>query len=174
ASDLVDGEGLIGMEFFEPFLIALDLQHSALTLTPHASRPENPQCYDRTAVPGFTQVIRSGPDLLVPVRVDDGETGLFLIASLQSATKVDRPALSPLVKVTPSDKISRRPELMVVKRLPLQFAGHRQENLDAVATDLIPDGIPVDIRAAGILGWYSLSQFVLTLDYRNGLVRFDP
>ncbi|MGA7414846.1 MAG: hypothetical protein WBW33_30535, partial [Bryobacteraceae bacterium] len=55
----------------------------------------------------------------------------------------------------------------------IQFATFRQRNLGMTVVDLNNSGKRETVRMSGILGLPVLSMFRLSLDYRNGLVKFD-
>jgi hypothetical protein len=55
----------------------------------------------------------------------------------------------------------------------IEFAGYRQDNLGMMVWDLNNSGKHQEVRLAGVLGMPVLDLFRLTLDYRNGVVKFD-
>jgi hypothetical protein len=55
----------------------------------------------------------------------------------------------------------------------LQFAHFQQRNLGMIVADLNNSGKPTAVRMSGIFGLPVLTLFRLSLDYRNGLVKFD-
>jgi len=58
-------------------------------------------------------------------------------------------------------------------RASLVFAGFRQDNSDLLATSLEGVGNSSGVGLAGILGMPVLWQVKMTIDYRNGAVRFE-
>jgi hypothetical protein len=58
-------------------------------------------------------------------------------------------------------------------RAELAFAGLRQTNRDLISFDLDATNNAVGVEIAGFLGMPVLSVLKLTIDYRNGGVRFD-
>jgi len=65
------------------------------------------------------------------------------------------------------DKVSRASQVSLV------FAGFRQDNSNLLAASLESLGDAGGVGIAGILGMPVLRQMKLTLDYRNGAVRFE-
>jgi hypothetical protein len=57
-------------------------------------------------------------------------------------------------------------------RAVVEFARFRQQSVDLPAFDLNARR-RVEVRIAGIMGMPVLGLFRLTIDYRNGLVKFD-
>ena len=55
----------------------------------------------------------------------------------------------------------------------LEFATFRQENLGLTAVDLNNAPGHSSVRMSGIFGFPLLDMFRITIDYRNGLVKFD-
>ena len=58
-------------------------------------------------------------------------------------------------------------------RVSLVFAGFRQDNSDLPAASLEALGDGSGVGISGILGMPVLRQMKLTIDYRNGAVRFE-
>jgi hypothetical protein len=67
-----------------------------------------------------------------------------------------------------ADKVFRASQVSLV------FAGFRQDNSDLLATSLEALGDESGVGNGGILGMPVLRQVKMTIDYRNGAVRFEP
>ena len=177
-----DEDGLIGADFFAAYLMTIDFQRLTLHLKPQPARLPRPQGYDRT-VPedekDFSPVFRFGHHLMLTTLANEKVVGLFLIDTGSEISMMDS------VYAREAGKI-HGDERMVVKGLSgkankvweaddilLQFAHFRQRNLGMVVADLNNSGRPVQVRMSGIFGLPVLAMFRLTLDYRNGLVKFD-
>ncbi len=65
------------------------------------------------------------------------------------------------------DKTSR------ADRISLVFAGFRQDNPDLLSISLEKMGDDMGTGIGGILGMPVLGNLIVTIDYRNGAVRFD-
>jgi tetratricopeptide (TPR) repeat protein len=176
--DFLGRDGLVGLDFFSDFLVELDFEKGKLRLSPHPKRPPNEQGYDRTITAGFTPVFRHGHYLLIPTRVNESEEGLFLIDTGASISNIDSTFATSVSKVRSEDRLHVEGVEGKVKKVTtadhalVEFARFRQQNVDLPAFDL-NSGKNVSIRMAGIIGMPVLGVFRLTIDYRNGLVKFD-
>ena len=172
-------DGLIGTNIFNDFLVRVSFKNEALQLTPLAERPKNPQGYDREMVPGFTPVISIGHSLHLPTRLNNSEPGLFVIDTGSPATLVDHTFASAMTKLGSAGGTRIRGFSGEVRRVreasavTLRFAGFEQLHQVMTSVDLSPEGRPTSIREAGLLGMDVLRLFDVTLDYRNGLVKFE-
>lgn len=172
-------DGWISTECFRDFLVRFSPRDKALQLTPLPEQPENPQGYDRALTPGFVPVVQSEGILLLPVRLDDGEPGLFEIGTGSHSTMVDRtfametgkPKLAKAARGgNPADNVQ---EIIKVDRATLRFAGFRPESPILEMFHLHAPNDTVRIRNAGVLGMDVLDPFDITFDYRNGQVKLD-
>jgi tetratricopeptide (TPR) repeat protein len=177
-----DEDGLIGADFFAAYVMTIDFQRMTFHLKPQPERVPRPQGYDRT-VPedekDFSPVYRFGHHLMLPTLANGKVAGLFLIDTGSNASVMDSAYAREAGKVHGDD-------LTVVKGLSgktnkvweaddilLQFAHFRQRNLGMIVADLNNSGRPAQVRMSGIFGLPVLALFRLTIDYRNGLVKFD-
>jgi tetratricopeptide (TPR) repeat protein len=180
-ANVVGHEGLIGADVFAPFLVAIDFLHRQITLDPYRdwSAPmEEPQ--DAGSVPpGFARVLRFGNHLTVPTVVNQAVPRLFLIDSGASSNFIDG-------AVAKEGTYVGRDEMTVVKGVQgkvkqvsraglvtLQFANFRQQNANLLAMDFEKISDAHGAALGGILGMPVLWQMRLTIDYRNGAVRFE-
>jgi predicted aspartyl protease len=174
----VESDGLVGTDYFARFLMELNFEKREMRLTPHSDRPENPQGYDRVLAPGFTPVFRFGHHLMIATRVNDSDPALFLVDTGSTTSLIDTAFAAEIAKVSRSGEIEIRGlsgrvnDVSEANRAVLQFAGFRQTNVGLTAIDL-NTGRHAPVRMAGILGLPVLNLFSLTLDYRNGQVKFD-
>ena len=64
--------------------------------------------------------------------------------------------------------------MFTADKLVLQFAGYNQRNRDMLAIDLDQVSRSAGTEVSGIIGFPLLTIFSsLTIDYRDGLVKFD-
>jgi predicted aspartyl protease len=179
AKHALDVDGLVGTDYFARYLVELDFQNCRMRLTPHPELPSNSLGYDRTLTPGFTPVLRFGHSLMVLTRVNDAEPALFLIDTGSSQSAIDRTFASEITSVHSDDThrvrgISGRVDkVFEAGEVWIHFAGFRQKNIRLTAYDLNHIGQHSPVRRAGILGMQILNAFRLTLDYRNGQVKFE-
>ncbi len=182
---LGDSDGLIGADFFSDYLVQVDFAKRELHLRPLPTVEETPQGYDRVIPPeekDFTPVLREGHHLLVPTILNDRSHGLFLLDTGSSRSMVDSTFAQLSTKISTSNFVpgvkgisGHVKTVFEADKAVLRFAQFRQENLGLLAFDLnkMPEGSHGEIREAGILGYPVLSMFRITLDYRNGLVKFE-
>jgi hypothetical protein len=177
-----DADGLIGADFFSGYLIHIDFQEHQLHLTPQPPRDPNPQGYDRVIPPDekdFTPVFRSGDHLFIPTKLNDKTWGLFLLDTGAGVASVDSTFARLSTKVYGNSNTRIRGVSGDVKNVfeadkaVLQFAHYQQSNLGLIAFNLNNNPDHQEFRMSGILGIPVLSLFRLTIDYRNGLVKFD-
>jgi tetratricopeptide (TPR) repeat protein len=177
-NDVVGRDGLVGLDFFSDFLVELDFEKGKIRLSPHPQRPPNEQGYDRTITAGFTPVFQLGHHLLIPTRVNESEEGLFVMDTGAAISNIDSTFAKSVSKVRSDDQLRVRGlsgkvnKVSTADRAVLDFARFRQTNVDLPAFDL-NSRKNVAIRMAGIIGMRVLGLFRLTIDYRNGLVKFD-
>jgi predicted aspartyl protease len=175
-------DGLIGTDVFSDYLIQLDFQRRALHLTPLPHRQPSSEGYDRTVTPDkadFTLVFRFGHFLCVPTKVNGKTSGLFLIDTGAATPMIDSTFAALSTKLHSESDLHIRgvsgnvKDVFEADKAELEFAHFRQRNLGLTAIDINNSPRPEEVRLAGILGLPVLVMFRLTLDYRDGLVKFD-
>jgi hypothetical protein len=123
-------------------------------------------------------VFRAGHALLIPTRVNESEEGLFLLDTGASISNIDSTFAANSTKLRGEERLhisgieGKVNKVSTADKALLEFARFRQRNVDLPAFDLNP-GRERQVRMAGIIGLPVLSMFRLTIDYRNGLVKFD-
>lgn len=175
-------DGLIGMDVFSAYLIHIDFQRHEMHLTPLPSRPPNPQGYDRETGQdrvGFTRAYRFGHQLMVSTRVNEKTTGLFLIDTGSTNSIIDSAFARLSTKIHGNEYQHIRgisgsvKDVFEADKALIEFSVFRQRNFGLTSFNLNNSPNHQDVRMDGILGLPMLSLFRLTLDYRNGLVKFD-
>ncbi len=184
---LVPGEyaGVLGADVLAKFRIALDFPHRLLRLTPFATPdgvpPDDGEFHDRE-VPAdeteFTPVYRVGHLLLAPAAVNEGAAALFAIDSGSGLNVLSTDLARRFGALEPLDVQLRGisgalSDAYLARNVALQIAGFRQWNRLIVATGFADVSRGLGAELGGVLGRPLLDSFSLTLDYRNGLVRFD-
>jgi predicted aspartyl protease len=177
-----DIDGLIGMDVFSAFLVTLDFPKRMLRLAPLPNYVNDGEPHDRAITPelqGFTGVYRYGHTLMIPTRVSDSEPVLFVIDTGASQTLIAPDLARQATKVHRDDAhgsmkgISGKvKDMYVTDELFLQFAGFRQRNLDMSSFDFSKISRAIGIEVSGFLGLPLLNLFELTIDYRDGMVKF--
>lgn len=178
-------DGLIGLDVFDPFLVTLDIKDAELDLAPLPDLPDDYKdpdgSWDRYISPemkNYQPVLHMSAHLLVPTSVDGGAPGLFFLDTGAFDSQVD-------LNVVSRDKLTAAPNLpvrgisgrvnnvFVANNVRIQFGHFVQDNFSmlAISMDKISDGEGIALN--GILGFPLLSNFRMSIDYRDGLVNFD-
>jgi predicted aspartyl protease len=192
-------DGLIGGDVFQNFLLTLDFPGHVVKLDP-LPRPQgsatgddatmmtgteagDAPLRDRSIDPSmasWTKVFRDGHDLIIPVRLNDGPTHLFIVdtgaqvtiitpSAAREVTRLQKGVAGAIMGVSGEVK-----NVYTTGPLTLDFAGLRQPSDGLIATD---SGIKNNhIEISGLLGQLTLRQLTLRIDYRDQLINFvyDP
>jgi predicted aspartyl protease len=192
-------DGLIGGDVFQNFLLTLDFPGHVVKLDP-LPRPQGSAAgddatmmtgteagdaplRDRSIDPSmasWTKVFRDGHDLIIPVRLNDGPTHLFIVdtgaqvtiitpSAAREVTRLQKGVAGAIMGVSGEVK-----NVYTTGPLTLDFAGLRQPSDGLIATD---SGIKNNhIEISGLLGQLTLRQLTLRIDYRDQLINFvyDP
>jgi predicted aspartyl protease len=178
---LPEVDGLIGMDVFSAFLVTLDFPKRMLRLAPLPNYLNDGEPHDRANTPelkDFSGVYRLGHALLIPTRVSDSKPVLFLIDTGAGRTMI-APDLARQVTKVHNDSYGsvhglsgKVKDVYMADQLVLQFAGFRQRNLDMSSFDFSQVSRANGIEVSGFLGLPLLKLFELTIDYRDGVVKF--
>jgi thioredoxin-like negative regulator of GroEL len=178
-----DFDGLIGADVFKRFLVTIDFPDLEIALEPRPADnfadPDGPIDASTTVPPGFQRVFRFGDHLAVPTSINNGKSTLFLIDSGSSSNLVDDTIARDSSKVYRDDSVRVKgiqgevKQTSMADHVSLVFAGFRQDNssLIAISLESLSDGMGVAF--GGILGMPVLRQMVFTVDYQEGIVRFE-
>ena len=186
-----EADGLIGTDVFRSFLIRLDLPNKTMDLArlPAGIAAGAPpalqeQWNDRdgeipTGTSGFTPFRRVGHLMLVRTTVNDSAKGYFIVDTGGFANLI---SLSLLTKssggVARSDTgvvglSGRVKNVYAGHGILLQFGRFRQRNEDIVAIDLKKHSKDTGVEVGGVLGLPLLRVFTTTINYRDGVVKFE-
>jgi Flp pilus assembly protein TadD/predicted aspartyl protease len=174
-------DGLIGTDVFSRFLVRLSFSDAVMELRPPdeggPSIAEDFWEVERTVTPGFTPVHVLGHLLVADARLA-GARDLLLI--------VDSGATAPVLSLAAARRVTtvhatnadvrgaagrvRNPR--VTGPVTLRVAGLEHPG-SFVAVDLDEQNRRAGTEIGGVLGLDALRHFTLTIDYTNGLVRFD-
>jgi predicted aspartyl protease len=172
-------EGLVGSDLFQSFLVSIDGPRRVLQLK---LRPECDPEYDAITPEGeedFTRVRTFNHLMLVDTQAAGKKRGWFLIDSGASSNMVSIAlARSASVYVGPgslqltgvSGRIDRS---YIARNLELFFGGLRTPNPEMMAFDFQKLNKSVRTEISGLLGFPTVETMVTTIDYRNGLVKFQ-
>jgi hypothetical protein len=125
------------------------------------------------------RIYRIGHMLMVPTSVSGSEPAMFVIDTGASQTLIGRDFAAELARMRsaagmPLGGVSGRiSEVDVADDLKFKFGGFSVRCLDTLSTNLKRHGDDLGMEVAGFLGFPILKLFSITLDYRNGLVKFE-
>lgn len=118
--------------------------------------------------------------LIVPTFLDESrKPRLFVIDTGASANLIDTDAAREATKVHGNQEIVARgvqgrvKDVGLADKVTLTFAGMRQENRDLVAISLRAMSDSTGLQESGLLGMPVLRLLKLTIDYRDGAVKFE-
>ncbi|MGB6941884.1 MAG: aspartyl protease family protein [Bryobacteraceae bacterium] len=175
-------DGLIGANVLGEFLITLDFAGGKLRLDPLPGYHPGEEFGDRTVSPQMesaTRVFRFGHLLLVPARVGNASNRLFVLDTGAANTLISYELAAEVSKVSRDDKLALRGlngrvgDVYQTGNLVLEFAGFEQKNMGMTAFDTWQLSHRLGTEISGFLGLPVLDLFKLTIDYRDGLVKFE-
>ncbi len=176
-------DGLIGTNVFSEFLVTIDFAAKILRLDPLPGyRPGSEESLDATIpadIEGWTRFFQFGHLLLIPTRVGESREALFVIDTGAARTLISYDMAAEVSKLDRDDKLGLRgingqvTDIYQTGNLYLQFAGFRQKNLGMTAFDMWAQSRGIGTEISGFLGLPVLSRFMITIDYRDGLIKFD-
>ncbi len=183
AAETSDFDGIIGADVFQRFVINIDFVKEELTLDPRpkleeASSDDLEDAANEPA-PGFFRALRYGNHLTVYTSANQLPKKLFLIDSGASLNLIDEDVAREAAPTYRDDRIGVRgiqgkvEKSSVAQQVSLVFAGFRYNNPSLVAISFEKISESAGVGIAGILGLPVLSQGKLSIDYRNGTVRFE-
>ena len=190
-------DGLIGPDVFRAFLVTLDFPDDEVRLTPLPKRPndvaeiatlETDQAddgggagdakQDRYTAPEMKDwfpVFRSGHLIIVPTSIGKGINKLFVMDTGSESNLISPEAAREVSRVTVDDTqitgLSGKSKTMFNGgAVNLTFANIRQPASGMLAVKL--PNVVRDVEISGFLGYQSLRQLKIEIDYRDNLVRF--
>ncbi len=175
-------DGLIGSNVLGEFLITLDFAGGKLRLDPLPGYHPGDEFQDRTVSPQMesaTRVFRFGHLLLVPARVGTASNRLFVLDTGAASTLISYELAAAVSNLNRDDKTALRGlngrvgDVYQTGNLALEFAGFEQKNLGMTAFDTWELSHRLGTEISGFLGLPVLNLFTLTIDYRDGLVKFE-
>jgi len=178
-----DFDGLIGADVLQRFIVGIDFVDVELTLEPRpkvapASGDELEDA-DNAPAPGFQRAMRYGNHLTIFTSVNQGPNKLFMLDSGAALNLIDEEVAREAAPTYRDDRIGVRglqgtvQKSSVAQHVALAFAGFRYDNRDLVAINFDKISDSAGVGVSGILGMPVLGHFKLSIDYRNGTVRFE-
>lgn len=130
----------------------------------------------------WTSIYRINHDLLIPTRVNDSKTMLFILDTGAFSNMMSTRAANSVTKVSADDSFKVKglsgevSKTYTADKAMLQFGNVRQPNQDLVAIDLSGLSKHLGVEVSGFLGFSTFRQLEMKIDYRDGLVEFlyDP
>jgi predicted aspartyl protease len=127
----------------------------------------------------YSPVFRSGHFLIVPVTLNGKETRLFIVDTGAFSTSISPEAARAVTRVSGGDAGSVRgmsgavAKVQFSQAIDFRFAGIEQQNNDLVTFDTVGVSQNTGVEISGFLGSTLLRQLTISIDYRDGLVKFD-
>ena len=157
-------------------------QSSKTETKPASAPPPNSGPKDRYVAPemqSYTPIFRFGHELLIPTKIGNTSTKLFLIDTGSFTNLISSSAAAEVTKVRGEDRVQVRgvsgnvKDVKSADKVTIQFGHFKQENHDLISFDLAPISRSTGTEVSGILGFAMLRMLSVKIDYRDGLVDFD-
>lgn len=138
--------------------------------------------YDRYIAPemkDYTQVYRTGHDLIIPATLNDQKLKLFIIDTGAWATTISPDAAREVTKVQKDSDIhvkgisGKVDNVYTANEITLTFGHMSQKAHDVVSFDTSKISKGVGMEISGFIGAKTLNLLTIHIDYRDGLVKFD-
>lgn len=173
---VVDVDGLIGTDVFVQFLVTLDFPARKVglsSLLPAATA----ETHDSPAE-AFSQAYGFGHMLLVPAKASDKASGLFVLDSGSNVSTISNELGQQLNQMRPlniraSGVGGGANSAFIADGVKLQFAGARRGDQRLITVDLHTISKSLGTELSGQIGFATLENFKLTINYRDGLVKLD-
>ena len=152
---------------------------AAATSSPSKPAPHGP--YDRYVAPemkDWTHVYRAGHDLLLPASLNDSAAKLFILDTGAFSTTVTPEVAREVTKVHSQDNIvvhgvsGKVDKVYTADSITFKFANIAQKVNDVVAFATPGLSKNLNMEVAGFIGITALGQMTISIDYRDGLVKF--
>jgi tetratricopeptide (TPR) repeat protein len=170
----VDVDGLVGTDIFEKFMVALDFPARKLHLgLLHAT-------VDSESAPleSFSPAYSFGHILLVPAKASEKASGLFVLDSGSNVSTISNELGLGLSQMRPLNVHSSgvgggANSAFIADGVKLQFAGTRRNDQRLITIDLHTVSKNLGTELSGQIGFATLENSKLTIDYRDGLVKIE-
>ena len=173
-------QGLMGTDIFEPFLVTLDLPNGVMRLEPFpGTADDRPSDRGFQRDPEMERIYRIGHMLMLPTSVSGSEPAMFVIDTGCSQTLIGKEFAVELAKMRSAASLpigglsGTIDDVDAADDLKFKFGGFSVRCLDTLSINLKRKDDDWGMEVAGFLGFPMLKLFSITLDYRNGLVKFE-
>jgi len=201
--DVLPVDGLIGADVFSSYLVTIDVPSRMVRLAPLPPRPDDTAATSQTLdtsgadaqnesaprnryvapeMATWTKVFRSGHMLIFPTNINKGPWRLFLMdtgASYEGLISID--AAKEVTGVRGSDIVIRGVSGKVndvhsADDITIYFGGVGQQLHGVPAVDLSAVGRSSGVEISGLIGFVTLRELIISIDYRDSLVHvvYDP
>jgi hypothetical protein len=201
-----DVDGLIGPDVFRDYVVTLDFPQRQMLLGPLPKRPDEQiaksvslatsgsepnqlsiadRARDRYVAPemkDWTPIFRSGHYLIFGTYIGKAPVKLFLMDSGSSHSMISIDAANEVASVSGFTAPTMKgingevQKVLVADKINLWFAGVGQVVSDMTSIDTSSLGRSVGADVSGIIGFPTLRELVISIDYRDSLVHvvYDP
>jgi predicted aspartyl protease len=147
-----------------------------------ANKPGGHGPYDRYIAPemqSYTPVYRNGNDLILPTKLNGQKLKLFILDTGAWTTIISPQAAKDLTAIHPEDRLyvkginGKVDKVYSADQLTLEFAHVSETAYGVVALDTARMSKGLGMEITGLIGANTLDQFIVHIDYRDGLVKFD-
>jgi len=196
-------DGVIGTNVFKNYLVTIDFPDYQLRVDPLPSRPgENAQTESLSTTGGDVDAMdptpqdryvapemkdwygfyRSGSMVIVPTVIGKAPTKLFILSSTSAMGLISPSAAKLVSSISNTNSVSVRGlngdvnKVAVAHHLTITFANVSQEMDDMTSIDTSKITNAVGVEISGFIGFPTLKQLTVSLDYRDNLmhVAYDP
>ncbi len=196
--DILSMDGLIGTDVFSNYLITLDFPIRKFLLSPLPPRPNDAgtspatlnteaggqvgQPQDRYISPTMKDYVgffRAGHDVLVSTRLNGKTERLFLVDTGAFSSSISPETAREVTKVHGNNPGAVRglsgdvAKVSFGEAVLFQFGGIQQQNNDLYSFDTSSLSRGAGVEISGFLGSTVLRQLTISIDYRDGLIKFD-
>ena len=198
--DILTMDGLIGTDVFSSYLVTLDYPMRKFLLSQLPPRPNDAagrsgtlnteagdqgasaQPQDRYISPTMKDYVgffRSGHFMLVPTRLNGKTERLFMVDTGAFSSSISPETAREVTKVHGNAPVEVRglsgnvAKISTSEAVLFQFGGIQQQNNDLFAFDTSGLSRSAGMEVSGFLGSTVLRQLTISIDYRDGLIKFD-
>jgi predicted aspartyl protease len=159
-------------------------EESGDTSSNDASSPAkpSPKLHDRYIAPemkDWTKVYRIGHNLLIPTSLNGSGFKTFILDTGAFSTTITPDVARAVTKVHSDDNIivkgisGKVNKVYSADEITFRFANISQKVRDVVAFDTPQVSKNLDMEVSGFIGITALGQTTMSIDYRDGLVKFS-
>ena len=173
---VADSDGMIGMDVFEKFLVTLDFSARKLRLDPLPPAPAGDD--PPAAAENLSQAIGFGHLLLLRTKAGEKASGLFALDSGSNISTIAPELAKGMGELRPLNTSVRgmsggASSTYVADNVTLEFAKARRRDQRLITVDLHSVSRDLGTEVSGQIGFSTLQDGRVTIDYRDGLVGFE-